>query len=145
MAKFQVYDFTVPITFDKGQARIFLLFPCSALALREFMMNECSVNSADGDAWEGKCMTCSEMGEKYGCPTAVIALRKWEPSAKDIAVLAHECFHAAEWILNQAGLEAPLNSPGEPWKAWEDMAYLLEWIMRRAIARLEDAKPELAV
>jgi len=103
-------------------------------------MWEFSVDPGERDSWEGKCVTDDKVDEKNGCPTAVIALRKWEGNADTIAVLAHECFHAAEWILQRSGFPPPAALPGEPWEAWEDMAYLLQRIMRRALGKLPKAQ-----
>jgi hypothetical protein len=140
MNGFQVCDFVVPLDCEKGKAHIYLLWPCSALELRRFLMGKFSVDPGERDSWEGKCVTNDKVDEKSGYPTAVIALRKWEGNADTIAVLAHECFHAAEWILQRSGCSPPKALPGEPWEAWEDMAYLLQRIMRRALEKLPKAQ-----
>lgn len=136
MGDLQVCAFTVPIHCEGGAARVYVLWPCSALELGQFMMREFAFDSGERDSWEGKCVTDPQVDAKHGCPTAVIALRKWELTAANISWLAHECFHAAEWILMQSGHRASVVSPSEQWEAGEDMAYLLQRIVCGAIERL---------
>ena len=142
MAEVQICDFSVPIHSNGAEARVYILWPCSALELRKFMQDKFAFDPGERDSWEGKCVFATEVDSKHGCPTAVIALRRWKMSANEIALLAHECFHAAEWMLKQSGQNAPLMNPGEPWEAWEDMAYLLQRIMRRALDSISSFKPD---
>ena len=136
MGNFHVIDFVVPIHHEGGEGRVFVLWPCSALELRQFMKDEFAVDSGEKDTWEGLCVVDQAVDAKFGCPTAVIALRRWELSSAEIAVLGHECFHAAEWFLWRQGHSAPLTSKDTKWVSWEDMAYLIEWIMSRALKSL---------
>lgn len=136
MADLQVCDFTVPVHHEGGEGCIYVIWPCSALELSQFMRDKFAFDSGERDTWEGKCVMDHQVDAKHGCPTVVIALRRWELNAENLALLAHECFHAAEWMLKQSGHTAPVAIPGEPWEAWEDMAYLLQHIMRRALERI---------
>jgi hypothetical protein len=136
MGDFRTFDFTVPIHYEGGKARVYVLWPCSALELRRFMMDKFAFDSGARDTWQGKCVMNHEVDAKSGRPTVVIALRTWELNADKLALLAHECFHAAEWMLMQSGHVSPAHIATEPWEAWEDMAYLLQRIMRRVLERL---------
>ena len=136
MVSLKIGDFNVPIHHEGGEGRVLILWPCSALELRRFMKDEFAVDCGEGDAWEGKCVVDYQVDAKFGQPTAVIALRSWDLGAERIAVLGHECFHAAEWFLWRQGHSAPLTSKDTKWVSWEDMAYLIEWIMSRALKSL---------
>ena len=131
-----IHDFTLRVhVSSEEEGRIYLLWPCDAESLYGFVMAKFDDDPGENDSWNGKCFFSAKIDAKSGMPTAIIALRVWDAtSAEDIAVLAHECFHAAEWMLNQLGQSPP--SKGERFEPWEDMAYLLEWIMKRALARL---------
>jgi hypothetical protein len=141
MRNLEVYNFTVPVHHEGGEARVYILTPCSALELHRFMMDEFAFDPGDRNTWEGKCVTHAKVDAKYGCPTAIIALRQWQLNSETVALLAHECFHAAEWMLRQSGHKAPMAVSAEPWEAWEDMAYLLQRIMRRALDELLRMNP----
>lgn len=136
MEKMQIHSFGVSIDDKNRNAHVYLLWPCSEVTLRQFMMEKFEIETEGRDAWDGKCMTSAELDSNQGVPTAVLALRSWKLNPKEIAVLAHECFHAAEWILKASSYGAPVMNPGEPWEAWEDMAYLLQRIMRKALEGL---------
>ena len=131
-----IHDFTLRVhVSSEDLGRIYLLWPCDAEALCGFVMARFGDDSGESDLWNGKCFFSEKIDAKSGMPTAIIALRAWDAtSVEDIAVLGHECFHAAEWMLNQLGQCPPPK--GDRFKPWEDMAYLLEWIMKRALARL---------
>jgi hypothetical protein len=71
-------------------------------------------------------------------PSKWHALRTWKANADKFALLAHECFHAAEWMLNQTGhrpsadwMELPLR--GGPRGDVGGCSYLLQRIMRRVL------------
>ena len=111
------------------------MWPCDAEVLYKFVMEKFGDDPGESDRWDGTCFFSEKIDAKSGMPTAIIALRTWDAtSVNDMAVLAHECFHAAEWVLNQLGLSAPPKLLR--YEPWEDMAYLLEWIMQRALAGL---------
>lgn len=132
MSNLQVLDFNVPV-YDGLDAKIYILWHCSAPELRRFMLDQFAVDPGERDAWSGKCLTDSKVDRKHHCPTAIIALRRWGADPDSIALLAHECFHAAEWILKQSGCVSPPPTGDGRWEAWEDMAYLLQRIVRRAL------------
>ena len=135
MSTLSIRDFTLTVHTSGAEGRIYLLWPCDAETLYRFVMATFDDDSGEGDAWNGKCFFSEKIDAKSGLPTAIIALRAWDANnAGNIAVLAHECFHASEWILHQIRESAPPK--GEQVNPWEDMAYLLELIMKRALVRL---------
>lgn len=134
-------EFDVPIHADGSIGQVHLMYPCDASKIEQFLREKYSLDTTLRDSWEGICVFSPELDAKAGRPTVQIALRTWEPTAEKFAVLAHECFHAAEWMLKQTGHEPPsdwLEHPpeGGPRAAWEDAAYLLQWIMRRVLAEI---------
>lgn len=132
------FEFEVPIHTDGGKGIVHVLWPCDASQIHQFLKKRYDLDGPERDTWEGICVSCPELDAKAGCPAALIALRTWKVNADKLALLAHECFHAAEWMLKQTGHEPPINwmdipPEGGPRNAWEDAAYLLQWIMRRVL------------
>jgi len=137
-----IIEFDVPID-GEHEGRIYLLWPCNWAALHRFVKEKFDLDPGDRDTWDGKCYFSQELDERLGRPSVVMALKSWELNQKEpqlretnsyqLSLLAHECFHAAEWMLKQTSYVAPAIMPGEQWEAWEDAAYLLQRIMRRAL------------
>lgn len=134
MSELPSCEFLVPIDIEGRKGQVFVLWPCDADRLRRFVSEKFQVDSGDGDSWNGKCMFHAEIDSRVGRPTAVIGIRNWNSEPNEIAVLAHECFHAAEWMLKQSGCGPPARDCKE-W-LWEDAAYLLENTMKRALPRM---------
>ena len=139
MSELNSFEFDVPIHIDGGTGRVHVLCPCDASQIQRFLKERYNLDGYERDSWDGVCISFSDLDAKAGRPTAMIALRTWEANADDLARLAHECFHAAEWMLKQTGHKPPadwmeLPLTGGPKMAWEDAAYLLQWIMRRVLA-----------
>ncbi|WP_133796607.1 hypothetical protein [Prosthecobacter fusiformis] len=138
MSELNNFEFAVPIHIDGGTGHVHVFWSCDASQIQRFLKERYDLIGPDRDSWEGVCIAFPELDEKAGCPTALIALRMWEANAEKFALLAHECFHAAEWMLKQSGYKPPtdwmdLPPEGGPRQAWEDAAYLLQWIMRRSL------------
>jgi hypothetical protein len=137
-----IKDFLVPID-SSTKGKVFVLWPCDGPKFREFILENFEIDIGERDSWEGICHFSKESDEKIGQPTAVIAIRNWNMELIDdpadrgmthhLSVLAHECFHAAEWMTSQAGKPHPMIKNKENWEPWEDAAYLLQGIMRRAL------------
>jgi hypothetical protein len=137
-----IVPFTVPIA-GNHQGQVFMLWPCDGTALHRFVKERFDLDPGDRNAWDGKCYFSQELDDRVGQPSVVMALQNWELNLKDprrwetnshqLSLLAHECFHAAEWMLKQTGNLAPVIKPDGQWEAWEDAAYLLQRIMRRAL------------
>lgn len=137
MSELNIFEFDVPVP-TGATGHVCVLWPCDASQIQQFLKERFGLDGPDRDAWEGVCITLPELDARAGCPTAVIALRTWKANADKFAVLAHECFHAAEWLLKQTGHKPPadwmeLPPGGGPRSAWEDAAYLLQWILRRVL------------
>ena len=137
-----IVEFAVPIDEDH-EGQVLILWPCDGGALHRFVKERFDLDPGDRNAWEGKCYVSQELDDKVGRPSVVMALQSWELNLKDprhwetnshqLSLLAHECFHVAEWMLKQTGYVKPAIKPGEQWEAWEDAAFLLQRIMRRAL------------
>jgi hypothetical protein len=141
MSETNTFEFDVPIHADGGTGRVHVLLPCDASQIEQFVKKTYGLEENLRDSWKGICVFSPELDAKVGRPTVVIALRSWETGADNYAVLAHECFHAAEWMLKQTGYQPPadwLEFPveGGPRAAWEDAAYLLQWIMKRVLEKI---------
>ena len=141
MRETNIFEFDVPIHADGGHGHVHVLLPCNASELEQFLKKIYSIDTTFGNGWSGICVFSQELDEKAGRPTAVIALSAWESKPEAFAVLAHECFHAAEWLLKQGGHRPPsdwmeLPQTGGPRVVWEDAAYLLQWIMRRVLVKI---------
>lgn len=137
-----IVKFTVHIDEDH-EGQVFILWPCDGAALHRFVTEQFALDPGDRNAWDGKCYVSQELDDRVGRPSVVMALQSWELNLKNprlwetnshhLSLLAHECFHAAEWMLKQTGYVTPVIKPGEQWEAWEDAAFLLQRIMRRAL------------
>lgn len=132
------FEFNVSIHIDGGEGLVHVLWPCDASQIHQFLKKHYDLAGPERYSWEGISVSCPELDAKTGRPTALIALRTWDASADKFALLAHECFHAAEWMLKQTGHKPPINwmdlpPEGGPKNAWEDAAYLLQRIMRRVL------------
>jgi hypothetical protein len=138
MSELMHFEFDVPIHTDGGEGLVHVLWPCDASQIHQFLKKHYDLAGPERDSWVGICVSCPELDAKVGRPTALIALRTWNANSDELAVLAHECFHAAEWMLKQTGHMPPINwmdlpPEGGPRNAWEDAAYLLQRIMRRVL------------
>jgi hypothetical protein len=137
-----IYEFTVPIDAE-SEGTVIVLWPCDAQALRRYIMDRFGLDSGASDTWDGKCYFSQDLDLKLGRPSVVMALRiwdlnlrnpaHWESNSHLLALLAHECFHAAEWMLKQTGIVPPATKGVGEWDVWEDAAYLLQRIMRRSL------------
>jgi hypothetical protein len=141
LSELNIVEFDVPIHFDGGSGRVHVLWPCDASQIHCFLKEKFDLDGPERDSWEGVCISFPELDAKAGRPTVLIALKTWEANADKLALLAHECFHAAEWLLKQTGHKPPadwmeLPSGRGPREAWEDAAYLLQWIMRRVLVEI---------
>ncbi len=138
----KIVEFTVPIDEDH-EGQMFILWPCGEVALHGFVKGRFDLDPDDRNAWDGRCYVSQELDDRVGQPSVVMALQSWELNLKDprrwetnshqMSLLAHECFHAAEWMLKQTGYVSPAIKLGEEWAFWEDAAFLLQRIMRRAL------------
>lgn len=138
MSEANHFEFDVPIHANGGKGLVHVLWPCGAPQIQHFLRERYNLDGPERDTWNGICVSSPELDARVGRPAALIALRAWEANANGFALLAHECFHAAEWMLKQAGHKPPaswmdLPPNGGPRNAWEDAAHLLQWIMRRAL------------
>jgi hypothetical protein len=148
MNALKTHEFNVPIN-ENAEGAVVVLWPCDAEVLHGYVMKRFGLNPGDRNTWEGKCYFSQELDDKVGRPFVVVALKNWnlnlnassyrESSSFELAVLAHECFHAAEWMLKQSGSQVPTMKPGCEWESWEDAAYLLQRIMKRALEAMLDS------
>jgi len=136
-----IQEFLVPIN-DTNKGKVFVLWPCSGLEVREFILKNFEFDVGERDAWEGICYSSQEFDDKIGQPSTVIAIRNWDLNLRDdpergashhLSVLAHESFHAAEWMIKQTGGVHTIGQASENWDCSEDIAHLLQRIMRRAL------------
>jgi len=112
------------------QSNIYLLWPCNVEQLNAFTgRNFGCQDSLAGDEFAGWCVnfkTVRASGQ-------VIALREWNGGTpEDIATLTHECFHAAEYILE--------GKVGHSDATSEVFAYLLGSLVRRCLASMQGNK-----
>jgi hypothetical protein len=141
MSDLNNFEFDVPIHIDGGTGHVHVFCPCDASQIQRFLKEAYDLEGPERDGCDGVCVSFPELDAKAGCPTTLIGLRSWEPNADKFAMLANECFHAAEWMLKQTGHKPPaewmeLPPEGGPRKAWEDAAYLLQWIMQRVLVEI---------
>lgn len=138
ISELNIFEFDVPIHIEGRTGHVYVLWPCDASQIQQFLKKRFDLDGPDRNTFDGVCISFAALDAKRGCPTVLIALRTWEANAEKIALLAHECFHAAEWLLKRRGHKPPpdwmeLPPGGGPKSAWEDAAYLLQWILRRAL------------
>lgn len=137
-----VHEFTVPID-DHSEGKVIILWPCDGASLRRYVKERFELDSGESDTWSGKCYLSQDLDDRLGQPSAVMALRIWDLDVKNpthwesnshlLSLLAHECFHVAEWMLKQTDASPPVMTGDDEWEAWEDAAYLLQRLMRRSL------------
>jgi hypothetical protein len=145
MSAIHIHEFTVPIH-ENSEGTVIVLWPCGGQALRRYVMERFGLDPGERDTWDGKCYFSPDLDLKLGRPSAVIAMRiwglnlknpaHWESNSHLLSLLAHECFHAAEWMLRRTDAVRPTAKGSGDWEAWEDAAYLLQRIMRRSLERM---------
>lgn len=60
----------------------------------------------------------------------ILWLKKFDGSIYDIGVVSHECVHAAQYILDDCGIDVD-------WNGTEQVAYLQEWLFKEILKGLE--------
>jgi hypothetical protein len=108
------------------QSNIYLLWPCNVEQLNAFTGRNFGCQDSLAGEFAGWCVnfkTVRASGQ-------VIALREWRGTPEDIATLTHECFHAAEYILEGKVGHAEATS--------EVFAYLLGSLVRRCLTVIEE-------
>jgi hypothetical protein len=113
------------------KANVWLIWPCDQAALNAYAATHFHGDlQGDDDEWYGKCLK-TDTTDRAGT-IQVIVLRNFEMTPECISTLAHECFHAAEYILE--GKVAHSNDTSEVF------AYLTDSIMRRCLRILTGKK-----
>lgn len=109
------------------QVNIYLLWPAKVQQLERYVQENLDENYRDTDDFVGRCVEniSSENGQ-----TIVIALEQFKRNnIQNLTTLAHECFHAAEYILHHRGI---FHSAATS----EAYAYLSDSIFRRCLEKL---------
>ncbi|HEY5812064.1 MAG TPA: hypothetical protein VIT23_05380, partial [Terrimicrobiaceae bacterium] len=110
MSNLKTYQFTVPID-ENHEGMVVVLWPCDGMVLQQYVTQRFGLDPGDRNTWDAKCYFSQELDDKVGRPSVLMALRNWSLNLKDpphresnadrLSLLAHECFHAAEWMLKQ--------------------------------------------
>lgn len=110
------------------RADIYLLWPATPEQLSKFVRKKTGDADYDNTAeFGGRCV--EHVDGKNG-QMLFIALRNWKRRDNyDLATLAHECFHATEYILRHRGFEFTEATS-------ETFAYLFDSIFRRSLEKL---------
>ena len=112
-----------------------LIWPVNDRRIVAFVKNRFSIDYARKDDEFGASVV--EVRTTKG-HHQVICLREWDRiDPRDVSMLAHECFHAAEHILSKRGI-ALGDFTTEPY------AYMVESIMRRCLILLDTRRKIIA-
>lgn len=113
------------------RANIHILWPATPIILERFMKKRFNTDYKDELPFSGRTIEVED--EKMTSGGQVIALSHWENTPIWIAVLAHEVYHATNWILWRRGLKCVPESE-------EAFCYLFESIFRRSLELLNRKK-----
>ena len=111
---------------------VHLIWPVDSELVNQYVREQFDFEYGNLKEFSGRCLQIMK-GESLA--VILIALEKWEPTPRWVACLAHECFHAAEMILEERGLKHGLETS-------EAYTYLLESLVRRCMTILEQPKQE---
>ena len=122
-----------PLEFWRSQACI--VWSCNSNQISEWIAQRWSVQWSKHDGWRGLFIPSKEIDEVEGMPTVILALRQWRGSIEDVALLAHECYHATQYLHR-------LLVDSEWHGVEEDAARLMERLMLGCLEAL-DGTPDL--
>ena len=113
------------------KANVWLVWPAKNAQIVKIIRRDLGMKwePPDADTWAGKCLLIEP---KRRGSVQMIVLRGWSLSPESISTLAHECFHAAEYILSGKVEHCDATS--------ECFAYLTDSIMRRCLRLLMGKK-----
>lgn len=116
------------------KANVWLVWAVNSKQLSRIVKKELGQDyMPENESWAGKCLSMDSKLQKGG-HAVVIALREWSLEPGHISTLAHECFHAAEYIL-QGRVEHNPDTTSEVF------AYLTDSIVRRCLRLLAGQNP----
>ncbi len=101
----------------------------TAAQVRAYIKRNFELDYENADSVSHCAGACIEILGPKGA-TLILLTQSWEGDADQLAVLAHECFHATDDILSKKGVHMVNNTNNEP------HAYLLESIFRRCLEML---------
>jgi hypothetical protein len=120
-----------PLPFWKSQA--FVIWSCDSTQLSEWLEARWGLLWSKHDGWKGLSLAFKEVDEIEGKPTSIIVVRQWDHSVEDVALLAHECYHATRYLHE-------LLDDSEWHGVEEDAARLMEQLMTDCLCALQGAK-----
>lgn len=106
------------------RANIHLIWPATPAIITAYLKRALGVDYPERPPFAGKCVQV--LAPDGRATVQVICLEKWDGSPKAHATLAHECFHAAEQVLDKRGLTHS-DATSEPY------AYLLDSFVWRSL------------
>src|SRR5437867_4357362 len=87
-----------PLEFWRSQT--FVVWSCDSDQLSAWIEERWNVQWSKYDGWRGLSVPIEEVHKIEGKPTVIVVLRKWSGSTEDVALLAHECYHATQYLHN---------------------------------------------
>lgn len=85
-----------PLDFWRSQA--FVVWSCDSTQLSAWIEERWKFKWSKHDGWRGLFIPFEEVNKIEGKPTLIVVLREWSGSIEDIALLAHECYHATRYL-----------------------------------------------
>ena len=83
---------------ESWHSQAFVVWSCDSDQLSEWIEERWGVHWSKHDGWRGLFIPSNEIDEVEGKPTFILALRQWSGSIQDVALLAHECYHATQYL-----------------------------------------------
>lgn len=119
---------------ETWKANVWLVWPCNSAQLIKIVKKQLGRKvEMEDDEWAGRCL---DIPCRRG-RVRLIAMREFRMTPDSISTLAHECFHAAEFILeNKVKHDSALTS--------EVYAYLTDSILRRCLRIMTGRKDHLS-
>ena len=109
-----------PLEFWQSQA--FVVWSCDSAQLSAWIEERWKFQWSKHDGWSGLSLPFREVEIIEGKPTLIVVLRQWSGSIEDIALLAHECYHATRYLQE-------LLDDSDWHGVEEDVARLMERLM----------------
>lgn len=101
-----------------------LVWPVTKASLTKYIMDEFSeVYESENDTFGGKAL---QVITEKSQSNFIVALRRWSGNSDDHAVLAHECLHVANMILQTRGVKCDQDND-------EMSAYLTAYLVRKCL------------
>jgi hypothetical protein len=83
---------------DFWRSQAFVVWSCNSTQLSAWIEERWKFQWSKHDNWRGLFIPFEAVNKIEGKPTLIVVLREWSGSIEDIALLAHESYHATRYL-----------------------------------------------